>query len=596
MRIESLSLNDFRSHEHTKFNFDRLNFVIGANRSGKSSIAMAVQFLLCGTCGVTDEGGRGSEDLIRIGADQAEVSADIITGESAAWSVRRAKGSRGQELQLQAGGMLPLVEAQKKLTQRIGIPLEVLRAVLDSDRFIDLEPAAQKKLLSSVLADSGIAVPADLQKVVGAGQLTITELDALYKAAYAQRTNVNRDLKQLSNLPAPATLEAPKVEEVKARIASINADRDTAVNNRRRLLADYEAGNGRREEINSDIEAFDALILPLETEKQLKVTADKVEGLTKSASMGAHVRQLIQDRSAESAKLGMKAACPMCTRSLTKQEMSDLVKIIDAHAANLKEQLKRIEADERELLEALATRERIHTSIKAQGEKENLQAELANLPEIAEAPDTSEIDGQIAALDARIAKGQDVLVSTSALREQIRQYNESMGKRARLDDELAIVEKVLAFAGPDGARKEATGGKLPAFREAMNTALAHFGFVSGIEFEPFAFFVAGAEDAPRSLHQLSESEKFRFSIAFQIALAQVTGIGLVVIDHADILDRESRRQLTAMLLSSGIEQAIVCSTSTDAPPASIPEGVKFFQLEQRDGITGLATLTTASAA
>ncbi len=80
------------------------------------------------------------------------------------------------------------------------------------------------------------------------------------------------------------------------------------------------------------------------------------------------------------------------------------------------------------------------------------------------------------------------------------------------------------------------------------------------------------------LKRCSESEQFRFGVAFQIALAAVTGIRFAVIDGADILDKEIRKMLTGVLLTSGLDQAIVLATSEEAPPLIVPEGVKFLSL------------------
>jgi len=49
-------------------------------------------------------------------------------------------------------------------------------------------------------------------------------------------------------------------------------------------------------------------------------------------------------------------------------------------------------------------------------------------------------------------------------------------------------------------------------------------------------------------------------------------IRFVVIDRADVLDRERRKVLTALL--------VVLATGEEPPPASIPVGVEFFDLAQ----------------
>ena len=67
-------------------------------------------------------------------------------------------------------------------------------------------------------------------------------------------------------------------------------------------------------------------------------------------------------------------------------------------------------------------------------------------------------------------------------------------------------------------------------------------------------------------------------MAFQIALAMVTGLRFVVIDRADILDKERRKMLTGLLVNSGLDQAIVLATSEEAPTSIVPQGVKFLSL------------------
>jgi len=76
------------------------------------------------------------------------------------------------------------------------------------------------------------------------------------------------------------------------------------------------------------------------------------------------------------------------------------------------------------------------------------------------------------------------------------------------------------------------------------------------------------------LKYLSESEQFRFGVAFKIALAiaMVTGLQFVVIDRADVLGKEKRRMLTSLLLNSKFDQAIVLATSEEAPPLIMHQG------------------------
>src|SRR5277367_4265108 len=73
-RLQKITLKKFRSHRHTVLPLERVTFVRGLNKSGKSSVAMGVAMVLSGRCDVTDEGGKGFEELIEEGAQNATVA------------------------------------------------------------------------------------------------------------------------------------------------------------------------------------------------------------------------------------------------------------------------------------------------------------------------------------------------------------------------------------------------------------------------------------------------------------------------------------------------------------------------------------------
>jgi hypothetical protein len=78
---------------------------------------------------------------------------------------------------------------------------------------------------------------------------------------------------------------------------------------------------------------------------------------------------------------------------------------------------------------------------------------------------------------------------------------------------------------------------------------------------------------------LSDSERLRFGVAFQVALAAVTGLRFVVIDRADMLDGPTRSLLYDVLSEAEIDQAIVFATGARVPE-EVPEGVKFILLPE----------------
>ena len=131
-----------------------------------------------------------------------------------------------------------------------------------------------------------------------------------------------------------------------------------------------------------------------------------------------------------------------------------------------------------------------------------------------------------------------------------------------------------------------TGDKMGAFREAINEILHPFGYdvqIPGPELEMLVGpFPIGQQI---KTYQLSESEKWRFSVAFQVALAKVSGLGFVVLDGADVLVGPNRGILMETIMQAGLDQVFVLASTTDLlTPA--PAGIYVFSLAiDEHGIT-----------
>src|SRR5216683_2689887 len=156
MRILTLTLKNFRSHQETVLDLDRFNFVRGPNGCGKSSIQMALEFLFTGRCEMTDAAGRGAEALIRTGAKELEVSATLENGET----ICRRRTPRSHIVELN-GKRVPVDAAKTSLEKRFG-SADVLSAVLNADRFIEMSEAEQKRLLALVVDAGKVDIPAEI--------------------------------------------------------------------------------------------------------------------------------------------------------------------------------------------------------------------------------------------------------------------------------------------------------------------------------------------------------------------------------------------------------------------------------------------------
>ena len=210
-------------------------------------------------------------------------------------------------------------------------------------------------------------------------------------------------------------------------------------------------------------------------------------------------------------------------------------------------------------------------------------------------PNYGDLESRMTILAERINKGERVLEKTQQLGDAKDGWETYLGGKSVLETRISLLERLIGFFRPNGAMLGQASGRMRSFTEDLNRHLAGFGFTCKIALEPFEIRVGSSNDnhLSLSLKHLSESEQFRFGVAFQIALAIVTGLRFVVIDRADVLDKEKRKMLTSLLLNSKLDQAIVLATSEEAPPSIVPQGVKFLGLGEglkpREG-----TLSTAA--
>lgn len=140
-----------------------------------------------------------------------------------------------------------------------------------------------------------------------------------------------------------------------------------------------------------------------------------------------------------------------------------------------------------------------------------------------------------------------------------------------------VLKELMVEHGPIRYRDENNSEYIAGF---VPTEKKFYPYTCNVAIEPFEIIISSSTDNHFgiSLKQLSESEQFRFGVAFQIALAMATGLKFVVIDRADILDKERRKMLTGLLVNSGMDQAIVLATSEKPLTSITPHGVKFVSL------------------
>lgn len=528
MFLKTLTLKNFRSHQETVLELDRFNFLRGPNGCGKSSIQMALEYLFTGRCRLTDGAGRGAEALIRLGKKEFEVSATFESGDT----ICRRRTARSQSVEM-SGKRVPVDVAESLLTKHFG-RAEVLSAVLSADRFVEMEEARQQKFLSQLSGLGNVELTDEIRGALrDAGErelklASISDVEAVHEHFLDMHKEASRTLKALGQ---------QQISGVAACFPLVGQPREK-----------LEASPGQPRRLThrtteADICLRNAQLPSHETEAEMNERLFQIPDLW---------------------------------------EEEDLLEIESpsGHAKELRRELADLTAERERVRQSFAATEKLRDKCPMCGQR---------ISEAAKAKKMETLRRRLTELDDLVRRTQEELncYNGSGGAESEREshgrvsmeHSEYAGGKSALETKLRLLERLIEFFGPNGAVIKEAKRRMEQFCQDLNQQLAAFGYTCNLTLEPFEIRVSSSPGGPElALKQLSESERFRFGIAFQIALAAATGIRLVVIDRADMLDRERRKLLTALLLSSGIEQAIVLATGEEPPPGSTPAGVRFLDL------------------
>lgn len=123
--------------------------------------------------------------------------------------------------------------------------------------------------------------------------------------------------------------------------------------------------------------------------------------------------------------------------------------------------------------------------------------------------------------------------------------------------EIVENNELVAALAPNGVRQTVLASKMAALRARLAEMSAAAGWPV-VEIDDELRATLGG----RIYGLLSESEKFRVRTVLQVALADLDGSDVVIVDAADILDKAGRNGLFGMLRKAGM-RALVCMTMNE---------------------------------
>jgi len=541
---------------------------------------MALEYLFTGRCAMTDAAGRGAESLIRTGAKELEVSATLEGGET----ICRRRTPRSHIVELDEN-RVPVDAAEASLEKRFG-SADVLSAVLSAGRFLEMSEAEQKRLLAQVVDAGKVDIPEEIGNALRAmneeqPRLTcVADIEVAHRRFYDLRTEASRSVKALGQVAKPdIPSDLPSSQEVKKKLEDLRQQKERLVAQKAEGDASWESAQARLKQLQEEIEEVSLEILSPSQEQellQLESQRDHVEKLRQELT-DLIVEQKAVETSLATAQ-GLKDKCPTCGQPIAEEVKAGEINALRKRLADLEGLIQGTREELNEYTEIEVATPRLEGHRKALAKRAKLVEEQSKLQAV-QRPNGGDLETRMTILVERINKGERVLEKAQQAESATERWQTYFRENSALATKIGLLDRLTEFFGPNGAMMRQSSGQIGSFTESLNRHLRGFGYTCNFTLNPFEIGVMFSTGfGPLPLKHLAESERFRFSIAFQLALAAVTGIRFVVIDRADVLDKERRKLLTGLLLKSDLDQAIVLATGEEPPPTAIPPGVKFFDL------------------
>lgn len=613
MRISALSLVNFKSHPETNLDFAKLTVIRSKNAVGKSSIEQAIQLALAGRADGTASDGKGSIGLIRKGESKSTVKVLLEdAGQPRLVQANLSGTSKNIAVIYPNDEQWPGGEDYANWLHE---NREVLSCLVNNRYFVELPEDKQKDVLSAILLPSTYEWPSWVKPAANSLVLKIDWkmtpfeiIDQAYDAAYKERTAINRDVKNFK-VPEGDTSKASKVEEITGKLderkkelekavsalAYLTADRIGSEKQRTAVQQRLDAAKSRVEREEASVTRLDGLLLSaarLKASKDIASGADKASQLEKDiARIGAELRMENQKRDKLKQLAGM---CPTCFTPITEELVDSIMKptlaeigrLYDAEVAAIAERKKLGDpaASARQVAEhEQAAKDMEAAKGRAADERKVVaaaQKELDALPKAGAVADYSAEEEAIAELRQRVATGSQILSESKAAADLLKRKESANVEREALTKKQEAVDKLVRYFG-DEVKAELLAGAIEPFAAQMNSVLANWGYTCELSIEPYRFALTfGGEQI--EIKHLSKSQRYRFGVAFQVALAITTGFGFVVVDEGDIFFGDVRTNLFKALRTGALEQAIVLVADDNEKIPNAP-GTAFWMLENESG-------------
>lgn len=614
MHFKSITIEGALSHKSTKLELAPLTSIRGSNGSGKSTVRNCFNALVTGRTDFTNEKGQFLEQIIRSGEDKCVITSEVVEdGETRILraSITEKSGRTPTCKRADDAGY-----TGTDYLAALAMKRDILRVLIDGSWFFNplRSEADQKELLASIILPATVEFDAwvwpALEEVGLAKQINrdqkpfdlINDIGAPNTGlAYKERTAVNRYLKDWREPEKPAA-QTVSVADIRQRLKDRQDKRTQTAIDREKVVSAFTQAQVARARLIEKIEGkFDDKGSLVKDGLRQKLAGERLKrddaakGLLSAAAVKEHKRiagEAERAKKIDAEVLTVRAElagqrktlntftdaveagnCPTCLRELTDDAVLAISDPIAAKIQELSERERELMKQRQAMGDVEAAQKNLDAHAVAERQvalidehitevaKDLADAEKGASAEIPAQPDTTAIDAELADFDRRIEMGNTALQDAIRAESGIETHKKAMEAKVVLDKKKAPLEKLLDYFGPKGVSAKLLDESVAPFESSMNKVLVGWGFECRLQFDHAAASLYAVRNAGSDgffpLRTMSESQTHMFRVAFQVALAKVTGYNFVFIDRADVFLDYNRAKLYQNLMAAGLEQIVI---------------------------------------
>ena len=576
MHIKTISIQNFLALEQVTLELQApINLLIGPNEAGKSSIRDALQVAITGQArGLRTHEQQAS--FIREGAKAADIKIILTDGQAPIiWhKTPKVAATRTGPIPADADMLSILADPFVFLSLEDGTRREVLFRLLPG-----LNPTGEmiyEKLADMIPDfDPGSAIPHEMATLAAGKSFKAAEVEAITRRRISKRV---RDEAKVEGPETQVTIGGglrilPDIQlaEVESGLTALGIKRDKL----QRIRGKVEAQADKLPELEHALNN----LIPAEPPDSWDM-ARFMEGLEINRDILVKCRAKVAAMTEGADPQKFPSLCPVfsvgCPSAGKEAVKGTKAKDVDPKAlakaqADLAEQEKEVRLIEADFATARLAQTTYDDYTKQRAALVDKIAKLKKTQE--QAQNTGAIDEQIAALDLRIKIGYELLDAVREFWRKKAAADQAADKRAEAEKEIALYDALAKALAPNGIPSELIAEALGPVNERLAFASGYL-FPDSDEHDPL--HLNGDLEIYRGIIPyalLSKSARYRTGIAFQFALAVLSGARIMMIDEGDILDPPNRANLIDFLLAvrQDFDIILVFATSDHADPSPIPE-------------------------